>query len=757
MGPVIPNNDALIQDGIDRVETLSETVVKFRDSISIKNWGGQPNKDVNEQLIRGLGSRAGISTFLLNATTQTADRILTATRVFADADSTPQQKASSALKCMSALALVFSVTGPIGVAVSTAFAAVLGIITFILDATAGHRDKEMSELVTVLRGLNAELAAHEVETAHSMLKTQYAVVRSFADNSKTWNEILPSAQIMDGITQFKLAMTGQWLHNPQNQMLEKWEEVFNGYAEAVVLNISLQLLMLQKLSNEESRKASLAALGIYGNKVVTEFEELMEAVNDCGDLWHVDLGSCRCCQVTNPGRPARAYDGWHGVDFGLAASIAVSPRTDRIWVDHVDGPAMTSGARLATGEDGKMYVFEDPKFPHGVIDICLVPWAGTDMDLLVVTATGKDSSGPGYLLTNAWHEKHSRWFTKEELERTPPVSGFTSDFFKPRFLTADSKPEDVAMARTCHAFPTIRFLGEPASTGYEDCVYVVTRGAKTGDSRPHQLKCTKLKFLTSSPPNATMVDRALPPALASVTDQRFRITTTKENLYVYTSRAIWRADHASVLSAAGGVWRHVNLPEDGTDWKSMAPEWENGSRWWSNGVNDLHGWSDDDLVGVLSNGALWSGHFDVSARTKWRNFDLLLSPGLQDKNQLPQGGRELIVIAEVGTQLHFRVFDAERKIIVDTNESQLTDHSAEIAAIRGILGHNWPVGSSSIKPLLITAVTEFLGARWHWKRINGGVGRTIIKRKHSSWDYCKTLHQTGLNLAAGNNAALPAA
>lgn len=733
------------------LDELREAAVRFAVNVA-GNDLTKPTGFADENLIRSLGPRAAVGSYFANTVNNTTESVIAATRVFADKDSRPEQKAAAALKCFSSFTMLINATGPIGLAVGSTISAVLGIITFILDATSDHREDEMAKLEGLLRKLNAETAANEVQAAQLMIQRQLAGVRKFANNSKTWEETQLTANLTSDVSRFKLAVTGEWLRNPANQRTAEWEQVFVGYAETVTHDVALQTTILQKLSTDDSRGTLLGVLKKYGDQLEAQFDELMAAVNDCGDLWHVSLKECWGVSVTNPGRPPRPYDGWQGIDLGRVASIAISPRTDRIWTERIDAPEQNGPARLSTGAPGEMYDFDGAAYPHGVIDLCLVPWAGPDADLLLVTANGKDNTGPGKLLVNEWQEKQSRWFTKKELEREPAVSGFKGNFWEP--LT---RGHDFVMARAFRGLP------EPADSveggDYQDRVYLVNRDSAPGALPQYSLWHARIQQLRRgfAGPIVEMKHIPLPPALSAEADRRFRLTVAKHKVYLYTPRAVWRADHESLLSGSG-VWHEVSLPS-GTDWNSCTAHWERGSRWWSYGVNDLHAWSDNDVVGVFGNGALFSGHFDAADRRKWKVFDLLLAPGLADVGMMPQGGRQLIVVAEVQKKLHFRVYGADREVLIDTDETKLKDQIEQIKGFRVQMGDPWPSDPGpELRASLITGVTQFLGAAWKWKEMPGGTGRFILKRKHASWDFCRALHQAGANLSAGriDGLALPA-
>jgi beta-lactamase superfamily II metal-dependent hydrolase len=54
-------------------------------------------------------------------------------------------------------------------------------------------------------------------------------------------------------------------------------------------------------------------------------------------------------------------------------------------------------------------------------------------------------------------------------------------------------------------------------------------------------------------------------------------------------------------------------------------------------------------------------------------FDLRLMSELNDVRRIPTGGKNLVVVASVNQVLHFRIFDDYGRMVVDTDEKQLTE------------------------------------------------------------------------------------
>jgi hypothetical protein len=54
-------------------------------------------------------------------------------------------------------------------------------------------------------------------------------------------------------------------------------------------------------------------------------------------------------------------------------------------------------------------------------------------------------------------------------------------------------------------------------------------------------------------------------------------------------------------------------------------------------------------------------------------FDLGLMSAVNDVSRIPTVGKSLVVVAAVEQVLHFRIFDGDGKLVVDTDEGRLTE------------------------------------------------------------------------------------
>jgi hypothetical protein len=194
-----------------------------------------------------------------------------------------------------------------------------------------------------------------------------------------------------------LAKTAYWLSIPQNQGLDQWEEVFLSYAETEIQVIDLMNTMLAKLQPRH-RTQMVSVLQTYGEELESRFEELMDPVDACGDLWHTTAkwhyGS-HAKQL-----PRKKQYGWEDMNIGSVQSISITSRNGRIWTARWDG-----NHELMTGQAGQMHSFNNL---NGCIDVCLVPFAEKGADLLLVTAAGRNPNTGTALWVNEWHDSTPR-------------------------------------------------------------------------------------------------------------------------------------------------------------------------------------------------------------------------------------------------------------------------------------------------------------------------------------------------------------
>jgi hypothetical protein len=92
-------------------------------------------------------------------------------------------------------------------------------------------------------------------------------------------------------------------------------------------------------------------------------------------------------------------------------------------------------------------------------------------------------------------------------------------------------------------------------------------------------------------------------------------------------------------------------------------------------------------------------------------FDLRLMSALNRVSRIPTEGKNLVVVAAVDEVLHFRIFDDDGEMVVDTDEKRLTVRVRRIASLRNQLSSLWPPHelTGSEKGRVITAVTSIVG------------------------------------------------
>src|SRR5262249_16714279 len=91
--------------------------------------------------------------------------------------------------------------------------------------------------------------------------------------------------------------------------------------------------------------------------------------------------------------------------------------------------------------------------------------------------------------------------------------------------------------------------------------------------------------------------------------------------------------------------------------------------------------------------------------------ELRLIRPLNDEGSVPKAGKGLVVVAEVKGVLHFRMFDRDGKMVVDTDETELKAKAGPIADLRKRLEGLWPPHRPTEveRAPIISAVTSIVG------------------------------------------------
>ena len=116
----------------------------------------------------------------------------------------------------------------------------------------------------------------------------------------------------------------------------------------------------------------------------------------------------------------------------------------------------------------------------------------------------------------------------------------------------------------------------------------------------------------------------------------------------------------------------------------------------------------------------------VSVIRNLYGFHLGLMSSVNNVSDMPTDGKNLIIVADVRNVLHFRIFDADGKRVVDTDENQLPDKAPQIAELKSLLSDLWgvPLLSQSGKDRVITAVTSIVGPAVYYRAGGGLYGVT---------------------------------
>ncbi len=101
--------------------------------------------------------------------------------------------------------------------------------------------------------------------------------------------------------------------------------------------------------------------------------------------------------------------------------------------------------------------------------------------------------------------------------------------------------------------------------------------------------------------------------------------------------------------------------------------------------------------------------------------DLRLMSSVKDVGDIPKSGKDLIIVADAKNVLHFRMFDSDGKLVVDTDEKRLTGKAGQIEDLRKELAGLWPLLelAGNEKQRVIAAVTLIVGH--NPKPVNGKV------------------------------------
>jgi tetratricopeptide (TPR) repeat protein len=154
-------------------------------------------------------------------------------------------------------------------------------------------------------------------------------------------------------------------------------------------------------------------------------------------------------------------------------------------------------------------------------------------------------------------------------------------------------------------------------------------------------------------------------------------------------------------------------------------------------------WADERVDRAIDS-ALESGlMFLVDLKEK----DLRLLSSLNDEGGIPTEGKSLVVVATVEDALHFRVFDGDGVMVVDTNETILIEKAREIGDLRKELKSlSIPNAPTSVeeKARVIAGVTSIVGAA------NMGQGEAAVRFAHHRFQEFLTARHLAFNTEAAD-------
>ena len=169
------------------------------------------------------------------------------------------------------------------------------------------------------------------------------------------------------------------------------------------------------------------------------------------------------------------------------------------------------------------------------------------------------------------------------------------------------------------------------------------------------------------------------------------------------SKLLWPNEDEILVSLGTGVSKWGYLPPKANSWGLL--------NWIGPLIDCVFDGSSDSIDYILR-----------ALLGRW--FDLRL---LNDASDIPTSGKNLIIVAAVNNVLHFRIFDGDGKVVVNTDENSRTKQAQQIEDLRKQLngGENrdkslWPPYEMtwSDKGRVIAAVTSIFSlalgsARYH--------------------------------------------
>jgi Glycosyl hydrolase family 12/Carbohydrate binding domain len=107
---------------------------------------------------------------------------------------------------------------------------------------------------------------------------------------------------------------------------------------------------------------------------------------------------------------------------------------------------------------------------------------------------------------------------------------------------------------------------------------------------------------------------------------------------------------------------------------------------------------------------------DPDFREAWSGSDVKLMASLKDLNEIPNLGKNLIIIAQVSNVLHFRAFDREGNRAHEADEMHLPQPVPQLEGYKQKLANLWPPHqvSDEEKKQIIIAFGSIFARRWNY-------------------------------------------
>ena len=96
------------------------------------------------------------------------------------------------------------------------------------------------------------------------------------------------------------------------------------------------------------------------------------------------------------------------------------------------------------------------------------------------------------------------------------------------------------------------------------------------------------------------------------------------------------------------------------------------------------------MANAMQPGVFSLSMWDLVGTLPLKGCDLRLMSSVNNVSGIPTAGKNLIIVAAVNNVLHFRIFDGDGKMVVDTDEKRLTEQARQIEDLKKQLESLWP-------------------------------------------------------------------